>query len=239
MRFHDLIRAATGVFIARRGFRRTQMDDVAAAMGVSKGSLYLLVDGKQALFDLLVRHADHPESFRPPATLPVTAPPPEATLRFLGGRLARNKGFRALLQALRRPETEDPGAELRGIVGGLYDELSANRRAIKLIDTAATDYPALAELWFRRARHAFMGRLVPYIERRTAQGCFAPPPDTPIAARNLIETCVFWAIHRHWDPEPQPVNETAVRACVVNGLSRALLARPDQILDTRKEDKAV
>ena len=49
-RFPDLIQAATRVFLAQ-GYRRTQMADVAAAMDAAKGTLYLYVESKEALFD--------------------------------------------------------------------------------------------------------------------------------------------------------------------------------------------
>lgn len=47
---HDsLLEAAVGVF-ARFGFRKTSMDEVARAAGVSRQGLYLLFDDKEALF---------------------------------------------------------------------------------------------------------------------------------------------------------------------------------------------
>ena len=58
-RFQEMIAAATGVFIAQ-GYRRTQMVDVAQAMGVAKGTVYLYVESKEALFDAVVRYADQP-----------------------------------------------------------------------------------------------------------------------------------------------------------------------------------
>ena len=56
-RFQDLLEAATAVFL-EQGYRRTQMADVAARMGVAKGTLYLYVESKDALFDAVLRHAD-------------------------------------------------------------------------------------------------------------------------------------------------------------------------------------
>ena len=52
-RLPQLIACATRVFI-EQGYRRTQMDDVAAALGVAKGTLYLYVESKEALFDLVL-----------------------------------------------------------------------------------------------------------------------------------------------------------------------------------------
>src|SRR5438093_4646249 len=56
-RFERLIDCAADVFIDR-GYRRTQMADVAAALGVARGTLYLYVESKEALFDLVARYAD-------------------------------------------------------------------------------------------------------------------------------------------------------------------------------------
>ncbi len=80
-RLPQLIAAATEVFI-EQGYRRTQMADVAEALGVAKGTLYLYVESKDALFDLVCRSADRP--FERPATLPVPTPSPRATRRIPG-----------------------------------------------------------------------------------------------------------------------------------------------------------
>ena len=60
-RFRRLVDCATQVFI-ERGYAHTQMADVAEAMGIGKGTLYLYVESKEALFDLVLRSADaeHP-----------------------------------------------------------------------------------------------------------------------------------------------------------------------------------
>jgi AcrR family transcriptional regulator len=52
-----LIEVATQTFVAR-GYRLTQMSDVAEALGVAKGTLYGYVESKEALFDAAVRLAD-------------------------------------------------------------------------------------------------------------------------------------------------------------------------------------
>ena len=60
-RLTRLVECATRVFI-EQGYRRTQMADIAEALGVAKGTLYLYVESKDALFDLVARCADgeHP-----------------------------------------------------------------------------------------------------------------------------------------------------------------------------------
>jgi AcrR family transcriptional regulator len=45
-RLEQLVECATRVFIDQ-GYRRTQMADVADALGVAKGTLYLCVESKE------------------------------------------------------------------------------------------------------------------------------------------------------------------------------------------------
>ena len=85
-RFQDLIDAATAVFL-EQGYRRTQVADVAARMGLAKGSVYTYVESKEALFDYVLRHADHSDRIDLPETLPVGTPPPGATLEMVQKRL--------------------------------------------------------------------------------------------------------------------------------------------------------
>src|SRR5688572_13892640 len=59
-RYAALIAAATQVFVRAGGVRRAQIDEVARALGVAKGTVYLYVEGKEALFDQALRHADGP-----------------------------------------------------------------------------------------------------------------------------------------------------------------------------------
>jgi len=45
-----------------------------------------------------------------------------------------------------------------------------------------------------------------------------------VTARVIIETVVFWAVHRHWDPSPQAVDARAAEDTVVRLLGDALVA---------------
>jgi AcrR family transcriptional regulator len=226
-RFDQLIAHATDVFI-QQGYRRTQMADVADAMGVAKGTLYLYVESKEALFDLACRHADDAAPLAPPDVLPVPTPPAGATVAYVAARLAQNGMPVSLAAAVERRGTVDVRAELEAIVGELYDVLARNRRGIKLIDRSARDHPELATLWFANTRGGLIALLTRYLDARIRRGLIAPVPDVAAAARLVIETTVFWAVHRHWDAHPQPVDEPTARATVLRMLTRALAAPPQR-----------
>ena len=220
-RLAKLVDCATEVFIAQ-GYQRTQMADVAKALGVAKGTLYLYVESKDALFDLVARCADDARPFEKLPTLPIRTPKPAATVKYIRERLAKQQVPAALTAALATKRVADPRAELEGIVRELYDALARNRRGIKLLDRSAPEYPELAALWFEGARGGLVGVLAQYLEDRSRRKLLRPVSNAAVAARLLIETVIFWAVHRHWDPHPQPMDEAVAKETVVRFLVNAL-----------------
>lgn len=221
-RFQSLIDAATAVFL-EQGYRRTQIADVAARMGLAKGSVYTYVESKEALFDCVLRHADHVDRIELPAVIPVPTPPPGSALEVVQRLLADEGGLPALTAALSRVRVADVRAELETILGELYDALARHRTGITLLDRCAPDYPELAALWYRGGREGSLALLTRYLDDRARRGRLRPVGDSAIAARIVLETLVFWAVHRHWDPSPQAVDDRAARQTVLDFLATALV----------------
>jgi AcrR family transcriptional regulator len=220
-RLAQLVACATDVFIDR-GYRHTQMADVAEAMGIAKGTLYLYVESKEALFDLVCRCADRHPPFDHPPKLPIPTPRPGATLKYIRDRLTNNPLLPTLRAAATRTRADDPRAELEGILRALYGLLAHNRRGIKLMDRSAQYHPRLAAVWFKGARGDLVDALVRYLEARIRQRRLRPVPDARVAARLIIETSVTWAVHRHWDPSPQTIDDHLAEDTVVHFLSGGL-----------------
>ena len=221
-RFQRLLDCATQVFI-EQGYARTQMADIAAAMGIAKGTLYLYVESKEALFDLVVRHADAEHPLTTPPTLPLRTPKPGATLQHVRTRLAEAPPLPALIAALGRQRVADPRAELSEIVREIYHTLSRNRRAIKLMDRSAQFHPDLAATWFKGARGTLTQLLADYLNRRIRGKLLRPVPDVAVAARVIMETIVTWAVHRHWDPSPQAIDDQVAEDTVVQFIVGGLI----------------
>jgi AcrR family transcriptional regulator len=218
-----LVDVATGVFIDQ-GFRHTRMEDVAEALGVAKGTLYLYVENKEALFDLVCRSADRP--FEPPRELPVKSPAAGSTVRYISERLAAGQVMPALAEALGGRE-RDVADEFAAIAGDIYDALARNRVGIKLVDRSARDIPELGQLWFGGARSFLVYALMHYLEDRVRTQRLRAPADIGVAARFIVETCAFWAVHRHWDAGPTSVSEDVARASVINLVTAALAVSAD------------
>lgn len=220
-RFAKLIQASISAFIQSNGYRRAQVEDVASAMGVAKGTVYLYAASKAALFDLAVRHADDTAPPPEPSILPVPTPDPGQTVNYLRQRMTREGQFERLQAAMASPST-DVVTELTEIIEEVFDTLAANRVTIRLINAAARDLPELAALWFDGARAGLHARLTNYLDARVSAGALPVPPSTAAAARMIMETTIWFAVHRAWDPRPDGIPDDLVRATIVGGLVRSL-----------------
>jgi AcrR family transcriptional regulator len=222
-RFDALVRAATTVFL-RQGYRRTQMADVAEELGVAKGTLYLYVESKEALLEQALVHADRGDAIPLPRSLPVPTPRAGAMLRKVRARIASEAKLPALAAALARRKAADSRAEVDAIVRELFRLLAAHRIAIELLDRCGPDFPALGELWTTGGRGAVVSLLERYLRSRIASRQLAPLANAALAARLTLEIAAQWAVHRHWDPAPDPrfLDEAQVEDGVVEFVSRAL-----------------
>jgi AcrR family transcriptional regulator len=219
-RFAQLVTAAAGAFIAH-GYERTQMQDVADALGVAKGTLYGYAESKTALFAAALRYADGVESHPEPDQLPLRTPPENELTSLLTGRLTAEIAELRLTCALHDPQ---PAAcdELADIITDLYRRLTRHHISIKLVDRCAPELPALAEVWFGRGRWAQVTALTDYLTRRATDGTIVLPGPAPIVARTILETCVLWAVHLHWDPAASPAHPRPDDDTIANTLAALL-----------------
>lgn len=220
-RFDELVRAATGVFIAS-GYRLTQMSDVAEAVGVAKGTLYGYVESKDALLWLCLRSADEVGPIPVPETLPI----PTLRQGQIGMQVKEALGAQLqtpiLSAALERDRAEDPIEEMREIIGELYDLMFANRHRIKLLDRCV-DHPELRDLWQAQGREQPRRLVAQYIERRIEAGQVRPVPNIRLAARIVIETVATWAVHINWDRAPEAFDPEEARSNAIDFLVRGLM----------------
>lgn len=219
-KLEDLVVVATQVFKSK-GYRRTQMADVTNAMGLSPGTLYRYVTSKEALFDLIVRVAASPDFPLEKVQLPVRTPRPGSTLRFVREMLAREGRVTSLENALAGVPLENPGRELENVIRELYAKTARFRVGIKLMERSALDWPRLAAVWFGEVRKDLIDHIARYMEIRVSQGYFRPVPDPTAAARLIVETVAFFAMHRHDDPYPTPLDDGLAEATVVDAIVNA------------------
>ncbi len=219
-RFKQLIQAATREFIAQ-GYRRTQIADVARAMGVAKGTVYLYVESKEALFAAALRYADGEPPALSELDLPIPTPRPGALSRSVRAGFSQARDPETLVRALGRKRVRDVRGEIEAIVRELYATSSRHRTRIKLIERGR-EHPELSSLFFYdEGRFAQLELLVRYFESRKRR--LRTLPDTAVTARFVIEAVATWAVHIHWDPAPQPIDPSDAEETLVRFLLAGLL----------------
>jgi AcrR family transcriptional regulator len=201
---------------ARTGLERSKMSDVAAEAGVSQGTLYNYVEGKEALFRLLL---DRGVGTPPPApeTLPLRSPPPGALAQRMHDAIAASFALPRLDEALRARRVRDPAAELAGIIAELFDRTHATRVSADVLERSARDVPELASVFYGQVRAGLMDRLERLITKRGAAGHYRVT-DARILARLVIESITTFARHIYNDVEPPGFDPAAARSVVVDTL---------------------
>lgn len=218
--FPRLVSAAAETFIVQ-GFQRTQMQDIADVLGVAKGTVYGYVENKDALLGAALRYADGAEPMPGVAELPIRAPAAGELAALVAGRLRNEVEQLRLVEALSKRRRGPLAAELSEIITNLYETLSRHRVSIKLADRCAPELPELADVWFGQGRTGLVVVLTEYLRRRRA---LRLPGPAPLVARTILETCVLWAVHLHWDPARQEPQDTAAVPSTLAGLlTRGLL----------------
>jgi hypothetical protein len=153
----------------------------------------------------------------------VPTPPPGATLQLVEKRLSEEGALPSLTAALSRTRVANVRADLEAVLGELYHSLARHRVAIKLVERCAPDYPDLAKVWYQAGREEALSRLTRYLDDRARRGRLRRFEDGAVAARIVLETLVFWAVHRHWDPSPQTVERPSAKNTVLAFLTSALV----------------
>jgi AcrR family transcriptional regulator len=222
----EVAEAAVGVF-TEKGFRRAGISDVSAALGLSHGALYTYVDSKNALLYLALLHAIQPDAVKALA-IPVTAPPLHEILTSLEAWMPDSAGSPITVDPAAHPPARRADEELGGVIDALYAFIEGNRQALQLVSQCAADIPELAEWYFVRRRRAMLEQLGEYLRQRMRSGALRPAPDVPAAARFIVESIAWFAMHRHGDPDSKTLDDDTSRRTVRHLLLAAFLPPPSE-----------
>jgi AcrR family transcriptional regulator len=146
----EILEAALKVF-AQKGFAAARMDDIAKEAGVTKGTIYLYFENKEAVFKSLVRESVGATI----ATVTAAAQTPEGSARLL---------LRMVLTRVAQLLVEGERVVLPKIVIG-----------------ESSNFPWLAEFYRFEIIEKGLQLIMSLIERGIAQGEFRPLPPQHVA----------------------------------------------------------
>jgi AcrR family transcriptional regulator len=213
-RVPELIQAAVKVF-SERGYRATQMTDVAFEMGVAAGSLYNYVDSKEGLFALCLERMAQGPGLPLEITLPFATPPMDVTLKRLHERIDALHRLPALNVPPRgKPSSARAEEELRAVVNEIFGLAGRTRWGVDMIERSAREIPELAALLHNEWRAPMLARLEEFLRVRMDRGELRHVDDAWIAARFAAQTVDWFARHRHHDRYGRRLADAAVTATV-------------------------
>lgn len=213
--------AAVRVF-TDKGFRDAGISDVAAALGLSHGALYTYVDSKQALLYLAFLRAMRPDAVMA-LKLPVVARPADELVRVAQEWVGEQAAAAAVAHALDRSATRPAAQELAGLIDVQYGFVAAHRHVLELVERCAGDVPELAQWFYVGVRRENLELLGGFLRDRIESGELPSLPDVPTAARFIVETIAWFAMHRHGDPDSRMLDDDACRRTVRHLLLTAFL----------------
>jgi AcrR family transcriptional regulator len=217
----EIADAAVGVF-GEKGFRPTGISDVAAVLGLSHGALYTYADSKQALLCLALLRAIDPPAVDA-LTAPVSAPAPEEIVALVKGWTGRQGKLMDLGRSGVGGSELPIEQEFDVVIDALYGFIEDNRRVIKLVAQCAAELPELSRWYFVQWRRSVFQGLSDYLQQQIADGRLRPVPDVAVAARFIVETIAWFAMHRHGDPDSAMLDDAECRRTVGHLLSAAFL----------------
>ncbi len=222
-RLPKLLDAAAGAFV-EHGFQRTQMDDIAERLGVSKGTIYRAVDSKETLFAAVISWSDTPDDLPVDGLSPAngiaavaTAIATELAEAVAGLELTTIVADRKRLRA-----ASGIGDEIERITTGLHQVMRSRRTAIMVLDRCACEIPELSAVWFGDGRYALVDLWHDYLTLRATH--LTIEVDPAILARTIVEIVTTWAVKMPWDPAPRPYPDDTAAACAA--IIRHLLTGP-------------
>lgn len=211
-RLVKLLDAAAAAFV-EHGFQRTQMDDIAERLGVSKGTVYRAVDSKDTLFAAVIAWGDTPDDLLVEGLSPSNGVASVATnvAAELAGAVAGLELATIVADRTRLRAASGFGDEIERIAIGLHQVMHSRRTAIMVLDRCACEIPELSAVWFGDGRYALVDLWHDYLTLRSAH--LTIDVDPAILARTIVELVTTWAVKMPWDPAPRPYPDDTAAAC--------------------------
>ncbi|MHA6757665.1 TetR/AcrR family transcriptional regulator [Streptacidiphilus sp. PAMC 29251] len=208
----EIADAAVRVFLAR-GFRPAGISDVADALGLSHGAVYTYAKSKQALLHLALTRVLRPDAVSG-LDVPVPTPPADEVIALVESWAGDRTVLPLLARASAGSSDLSAAAELGAVIDELYAFVEQNRLTLQLVERCAEHLPELAQWYFVQQRRATVEQLGAYLAARIAAGRLRPVPDVPVAARFIVETVAWFAMHRHEDQDSRMLTDDDCRRTV-------------------------
>ena len=216
-RFWSLVHASQRVFAAT-SFKRAAVADIASEAGLSTGLVYRYFDGKEAL--LYAALLDSLGALEEPESFPLLCEDEAGWAERLEKAYAAHDRRQELQAIFAEARSSDELARL--LARDLMESLGQRHLAIRILDRSARDLPRLHDLFYRDSRSAGLETLTDGLAEAADRGLIAKPPHLPGTARWILESAVWFAVSRRFDPHPGAIDDDDALATLEHVFCRVL-----------------
>ncbi|MCP4750537.1 MAG: helix-turn-helix transcriptional regulator, partial [Proteobacteria bacterium] len=201
VRLEQIYGGAVKVF-TEKGYQRAQTADIAGEVGIAQGTLFNYFQTKDALFDFIIRKEILQLPLEDWPDIPIPAPKPGSTLKFLKVEMKKFALFTTLRQAVALDECANPRQELENIVRELYSTIHDFRILFVMLSRSTLDWPELDDVYNKYVRNPIKRLLKQYLDKRISKKHFRQVPNS-LASMRLVTDLVTWsAIQKHSSSDP-------------------------------------
>lgn len=190
-RLEAIAEAALALF-TERGYRLTQVADVAAAAGVSAGTIYNYAISKEALLQLAVLRATNGLDG---AAIPLPPVDLAGVIAFIDGVLTPETTVWPVLRRASEDPTQDYRQTLAAVVDESFAFLSRRCRFIWLLDRLSLENDDIRRIHVLGAKTRYLTEMTRFLALHRRE----EPAAVVAVARAVLEVLVWFAMHRHRD----------------------------------------
>lgn len=197
-RLQAIYGAASSLFI-HQGYMRTQMKDIARAIGLSTGMLYVYFKGKKEILDFILKCTVAPDFIHQEFQYPID------------GRLFA--GLSDEIMAVLNENRQRFGAPLlhqaedypfARMLSDAFDTIARYGTGCLVLEKNTNDIGPLGG-YYRSYRKDFFNHMLSYVKLYLANGQLRSVRYPELTAQQMIETLAWWGMHVQNDAfEAQP-----------------------------------
>jgi Bacterial regulatory proteins, tetR family. len=209
-RLEAVFHSAVILFI-RKGYRQTQISDIAKDSGLATGSIYNLFTGKKALFQCVLREIFDASYGSSSLELPVSETDADEFQQFIEGQI--NRVFSAVFEEKNTLAFPDKLALL-------YDTIARYGAGFLIFERNSVEWGPLCAVYYHHRAimlRTFEKTFADYI----ASGEVRPLDNPEYHARLIIETLSFWGMHVPYDITDISVDQVVAKHIVIDSLTHA------------------
>jgi len=214
-----IINSAAKLFMTK-GYKQTQMVDVAKDVSVSVGSIYNYFNGKKALFDITLKYIFNDNKLDDNQILPIEDINHDILLNeyIATVYISYTSKYEKILK------NEEKTNDFTEVINTIYTMLSKYWKGILILERNELSFPKLSGYYFNTRSNFFM-LLTQYLINKIKQGIVRPLNNVEIYARLIIENIAWFAMHRHHDSHLKNLDDSIAKSSVIDALNHAFLKK--------------